>query len=107
MANAYVVGLFLELRSPWTQSMVFIRGPCAGHSDLRASPSASRAQGIGRTWESLSGGSQAELVGPPKRSRKTGLILGGRELYPEECLVKSSVPTGDLGVSNTLKPNLV
>lgn len=49
---------------------------------------------------SLSRGPQAELVGPPRRSGKMGLILGGKELHPKECLVKNSVPTGDLGVSS-------
>jgi len=45
----------------------------------------------------LSRGPQAELVGPPRRSGKMGLILGGKELHPKECLVKN---TGDLGVSS-------
>lgn len=52
----------------------------------------------------LGRGPQAGLVGPPRRSRRMGLILGGKELRPRECLVTTSVPTRDLGVSAPRNP---
>lgn len=92
VANPHVVGLLLEPRSPWLQSLALVRGACAGNSILRAFLQDDMgAQGVRTSWGSRGRGPQADLGWTPQRvweHRPHPRPRDRKKMNPKEWLVE-------------------